>query len=433
MKPLPKIAALLLGLLLISISYFTKRHESILLLSQYTLLFGLYLFTSNQKEKFSHKEIISLAIVFRLSLLLLIPNLSEDVFRFIWDGKMWLNGLDSYAMLPSEVADFGYYGLSEELFHQLNSPGYFTIYPPINQLLFYTAALSTSTMGSIIILRLFILSAEIGTLLLLPQVLKQHHLNPKYAIWYAFNPLVILELSGNLHFEAFIIFFMLVALYYFYKGANHKSAIATGLAIAFKFIPLILLWGIVKKISFSNWIKYCLIAISVLLITLLPLMFSDALKGISTSSALYFQSFEFNASIYYLVREIGFWWKGYNIIATSGPWMGILTAICIISFNLIAKKSVTVPERFLWTWFFYCLFATTLHPWYCLPLVIFGLLSGYKFPVLWTFLIFFTYIGYTESGFQENLWITFMEYILLFSFIVFEVIQKKKSGIVISF
>lgn len=433
MKPLLKIAILLLGLLLISISYFTERHESILLLSQYTLLFGLYVFASNNKKRFSDKEILSVAIVFRLSLLLLIPNLSEDVFRFIWDGKIWLNRLDSYAILPSEAIGERYNGLSQELFNQLNSPGYYTIYPPINQLLFYIAALSKSTLGSIIIIRIFILAAEIGTVLLLPKVLKQHHLNPRCVIWYALNPLVILELSGNLHFEAFVIFFTLATLYFFNKGENNKSAIATGLAIAFKLIPLILLWGIVRKISHRNWITYCLLALSILILTLIPLLFSDALKGIITSSALYFKSFEFNASVYYLVREIGFWWKGYNIIATSGPMMGILTATSIILFNLLARKSVTVPERFLWTWFFYCLFATTLHPWYCLPLVVFGLLSRYKFPLLWTFLIFFTYIGYTETGFQENLWVTFSEYILLFSFIVVELIQKKKNSPIASF
>ncbi|PTB93698.1 hypothetical protein C9994_12795 [Marivirga lumbricoides] len=426
MRILPKIAFLLLGTLFITISYFTKRHESLLLLSQYGLLFGLYLLISNAKENFTINYITGFAIVFRLSLLLLVPNLSEDVFRFIWDGKMWLNGLDSYAMLPFEAVNLGYSDLSQPLFNKLNSPEYYTIYPPVNQLIFYIAAFANTTLGSIIIIRLFILLAEVGTLILLPKVLKQYDLNPKYVIWYALNPLVVLELSGNLHFEAFVIFFAVLAIFYFNQHKLKKSAIATGLAISFKLIPLILLWGYLKKIKLNYWVQYCLIAILIALFTLLPLFFSEVFNGIFTSSALYFKSFEFNASIYYLVREIGFWQKGYNIIAIAGPLMGILTAFSIILYNLLAKESTQLSERFLWTWLFYCLFATTLHPWYCLPLVAFGILSEYKFPIVWTFLIFFTYIGYTKSGFEENLWITFLEYILLFGFIVFEIIRKRK-------
>jgi hypothetical protein len=430
MSLLQKITCIIFSGLLLSIGYFTQRHESLLLIGQFTALFSLYLFLALKPEKLSIPIIIFIAVSFRLIFFLLEPNLSEDVYRFIWDGKMWLAGLNAYEWIPKEMLSLLKENWMEPLFTQLNSPDYYTIYPPANQLLFYIAAFTDSTLLSIIIIRIFIIAAEIGTLLLLPKLLRQYNLPAQNMVWYAFNPLILLELTGNLHFEAFVIFFIVLSLYYFKKSELFRSSLSLGFAIAFKLLPLILIAAYFRKISLQNWIKYGLVSVLVLLLSLIPILFSNALNGILNSSELYFTSFEFNGSIYYLTRAIGYTLKGYNIIAFAGPLMGILSFLGIIILNLFAKKTISLVERMMWTWFIYCLFATTLHPWYCLPLLVLGILSRYKFPVLWTFLIFFTYIGYTSTGFSENLWVTFLEYILLFVFIVIEIqfkVQTKTS------
>jgi hypothetical protein len=419
-------ALLLMSALLINISYFTFRFESVGLIGQFVALFALYLFLAFQKKEFSLKEIITFGILFRLLLLLLTPNLSEDVYRFLWDGKLWWEGIDAYAFLPSELAKQNI--LSAELYAQLNSPNYYSIYPPLNQLIFAVGAVFENTTLGIITIRLFIILAEIGSLILLTKVLKQYRNDPKLLILYAFNPLVILELSGNLHFEAFVILFLLWAIYEFEKRRTDKSAIALGLAVSFKLVPLILLASFFRKLNLRQYIKFILLACLVAAITFLPFLFSDALKGISTSTSLYFQNFEFNASLYYLVREIGFTVKGYNIIGTAGPLMGIIAFTGMLIFNILASSKMKLPERMLWTYMIYFLFATTIHPWYVLPILVLGILSHYKFPVLWSFLVFFTYWGYNQLGFQEHLGIVAVEYISLMIFIVFELINKIKTN-----
>ncbi len=416
---------MIMGALLISISYFTLRYESSFLIGQFILLFALYLFLTYQKNKFSLKEIILVGILFRLILLILMPNLSEDVYRFLWDGKLWWEGIDAYAWLPSEIAKENI--LSSELFAQLNSPNYYSIYPPINQLIFAIAGIFENTTFGIIAIRLFIILAELGTLILLPKVLMHYEKNSKLLIFYAFNPLVILELAGNLHFEAFVIFFLLWAVYEFEKRKVYKSALGIGLAISFKLVPIILLASFFKKFALRQYVKFVMLASLVAMLSFLPFLFSDAVKGIITSTSLYFQSFEFNASIYYLIREIGFAVKGYNIIATSGPLMGIFAFSGMAIFNLLASSKMNLPERMLWTYVIYFLFATTVHPWYVLPILVLGILSDYKFPVLWTITIFFTYWGYSQTGYQEHLWIVVVEYISLLAFFVFELIQKSKN------
>jgi hypothetical protein len=419
-------ALLLMSALLINISYFTFRFESIMLIGQFVALFTLYLLLAFQKKDFSLKEIITFGILFRLLLLILTPNLSEDVYRFLWDGKLWWEGIDAYAFLPSEIAKENI--LSPDLFTQLNSPNYYSIYPPLNQLIFAVGAVFENTTLGIITIRLFVILAEAGALILLSKVLKQYEKDPKLLIFYAFNPLVILELSGNLHFEAFVILFLVSGVYEFEKRRNNKSAVALGLAISFKLVPLILLASFFRKLNLKQYIKFIVLACLVAVISLLPFLFSNALKGISTSTTLYFKNFEFNASLYYLVREIGFAVKGYNVIATAGPLMGILAFSGMVIFNVLASSKMRLAERMLWTYMIYFLFATTVHPWYLLPILVLGIFSGYKFPVLWSFMVFFTYWGYSQTGYQEHLGIVGVEYISLMFFIVFEVVQRIKNN-----
>lgn len=419
------IAIVLMGALLINISYFTFRHESLLLVGQFAGLFALYLFFAYRRKDFSLKELIAFGILLRLFLLILTPNLSEDVYRFLWDGKLWWEGIDAYTFLPSELIKENV--LNPELLAKLNSPNYYSIYPPLNQFIFLMAGVFENVMSGIITIRIFVILAEIGTLVLLPKVLVQFQKDPKLSILYAFNPLVILELAGNLHFEAFVIFFLIWAIYEFEKGNQNRSSLATGLAIGFKLVPLILLASFFKKLSLKRYLKFIVIAVLVAAVSFIPFMFSDALEGILTSTSLYFQSFEFNASIYYLIREVGYEVKGYNIIATSGPLMGVLSFSAMVIFNLTVSSKMKLPERMLWTYLIYFLFATTVHPWYVLPILILGILSGYWFPVAWTFLVFCTYWGYTPLVYKEDLLIILFEYILLIIFIVLEVVRKLKN------
>ena len=116
------------------------------------------------------------ALLVRLSLVLAIPALSDDYVRFIWDGRLLAHGYNPYLYLPSDVIHTplaGTAGLTDELFRGLNSPRYFTVYPPLNQAFFGLAAWisPTSILGAVICLRLPILLAEIGSLWLLVRLL----------------------------------------------------------------------------------------------------------------------------------------------------------------------------------------------------------------------------------------------------------------------
>jgi hypothetical protein len=139
------------------------------------------------------------------------------------------------------------------------------------------------------------------------------------------------------------------------------------------------------------------------------------------------------------VREWGFWKYGYNIIQTTGWKLGVASFVLIllVSFadsiiNLLRIRTVklhddSIPslvKKFQWILVIYILFSTIVHPWYVTPLILFAVFTGYQFALLWSFLIFLTYIGYSVDGYRENLMVTAIEYIAVSACIAYELRKK---------
>ncbi len=132
---------LLSGVAYYFLSYRTHRDNFPQVISLFSFLFVAYYVAYTF---FSTKYFIQLmfaGIAFRMLLLFSIPNLSDDVYRFIWDGRLAANGINPFSYLPAEVMQMpAVTGNTKELFAQLNSPGHYTIYPPVLQGIFWLAA-----------------------------------------------------------------------------------------------------------------------------------------------------------------------------------------------------------------------------------------------------------------------------------------------------
>lgn len=401
-----------------------ERHETLPLLSAYALLFVLYciIYTTIKEERIN--QWVCISIVVRVLLLFALPHLSDDFYRFIWDGRLLQEGLHPFAEIPSHYMNTSnaVLTLTPELFQQLNSKEYFTIYPPIAQFIFWFATFlfPTSITGSVITMKLLIVLAEVGTLVMLKKLLVHFELPAKNILLYALNPLIIIELTGNLHFEAFVIFFLIASVYLLLKEKQTLSALFFSFAVCVKLLPLIFLPSLLPYLGIRKASIYysTVFLISTLLFS--PLIDVELIKGLNESVGYYFKKFEFNASIYYLVRAWGFWKYDYNIIQTVGWKLGLISAILILFYSFrqgLQKQSMNLTQNLALDWMIalviYLLFTTTVHPWYIAPLVAFCVLSNSRFPILWSLLIFGTYIGYTTISFHENLWITAVEYVLV--------------------
>lgn len=148
-----------------------------------------------------------------------------------------------------------------------------------------------------------------------------------------------------------------------------------------------------------------------------------------TSVRLWFHSFEFNASIYYLIRGLGYLFEGYNIIQKAGPILAMITlaGIGMIWLIYIRKPSLDWATAMLSVLTMYFLMSTTVHPWYLGTLLALSVISLHLYPVVWTCLVFLSYSHYQGGGFEENFLLIATEYILLFTWMVWEW-RIKNSG-----
>ncbi|MFB6306713.1 MAG: mannosyltransferase [Flavobacteriales bacterium] len=360
------------------------------------------------------------------------PNLSDDVYRFIWDGSLITQGHNPYTVLPESLMESDKPlkdELDKELYQKLNSKKYYTVYPPLNQFIFGFCSLisGNNQFLNTIMLRIFVLGVEILLLFIIHKIMYTEGFNKKQFVLYALNPLMIVELTGNLHFEGIMLCFFFISWYFiYYKDQWKTGAFFYALSISTKLLTLIFLPFFIKRTKPSNLITFYTIIAVVTTLTFLPFLNKQLINNIGSSIALYFQTFEFNASIYYLIREIGYWVKGYNIIETAGKVLSIITFLCIVILAIIDKGKRSV-EFFKITCFAVCIYyflSTTLHPWYLATPLLLSAFTRYKFVLVWSILSPLSYWAYHTTPYTENLYLVGIEYGIVFLVLILELCDK---------
>lgn len=412
-------------------AYTTPRTNFSKVFTYYSLLFigfGLLYKFSN----LSIKWLIISGILFRFILLFCIPNLSDDFYRFLWDGRALINGINPYLILPENNPNLVSNGI--ELYKGMGTMNgsHFTCYPPLNQFAFTIPAIISENgiFISTIIMRLSLIFADIITLYFSIKILEILNIDKRKILLYFINPFIIIELTANLHYEGMMIAFLSPSIYYLLKNKNHLSASLWACAVSIKLIPLLFIPLFYKKLGFKNLFIYGTIVLGVNTILFIPFLSQDLVNNFMSSIELYFQNFEFNASIYYVVREIGFWVKGYNIIGMVGKTTPFIIIGITILISLIRKNNQT--ETLLTSMLFliisYYSLASVVHPWYIAIPLFLGIFTNYTFPVLWSFTIILSYSAYVNDNYKENLWLVFLEYLIVFIYFVFEVYQTKTNA-----
>lgn len=143
----------------------------------------------------SPSVILVVALLLRLLFLFSPPQLSDDIYRYLWDGSNVLQGINPYATAPSAVRP------PPELaavHSRINHPDYATIYPPMAQVVFAGGA---ALGGSITGLKTFLVLLDMGLCLLVVVLLKRLEMPAWRAVLYAWNPLPVLEIAGSGHVD----------------------------------------------------------------------------------------------------------------------------------------------------------------------------------------------------------------------------------------
>ncbi|GAA4280733.1 mannosyltransferase [Gaetbulibacter aestuarii] len=435
-----------------SFAYDLERTDYFKLLSLYFGLFVFFIILIN-KLKDQPKVLTWLAFGFRAIFLLSIPNLSQDFYRFIWDGRIILEGFNPFIHNVENFISSGLFPVAqaETLYHGMGvlNASHLSNYPPINQWCFIIAALlaNKSILGSVIILRLILIAADFGTLYFGKKLLKLLGKPEHLIFWYILNPFIIIELTGNLHFDGLMIFFLIWSLYLLHLGKWGLAAIPFAASISVKLMPLLFLplffqWFRVKHNKHNETepshlrvkrllVFYFIIGI-ITLALFAPFYSRSFFENYLDTVALWFQKFEFNASLYYIARAIGYGFRGYNEIATIGKWIAIIVFLAVMLLAVFRKNKTMAQliTTMLFALSFYYFTATTVHPWYIATLLFLSIFTRFKFPLVWSAVIFLSYLAYLhvdDSDKSENLIIISIEYGIVYGVFLWELFIKKGS------
>ncbi len=403
------------------LGYLLERQQFQLFIVLCGILFAAYLLFYTYEQTLSFRQIFALGSLFRLVFLLSIPILSDDYFRFIWDGHLLLEGYNPYLYKPLDCAFLREKGMYYDgLFASMNSPAYYSVYPPLKQGIFFLSALpGTSLLLNILTLRIIIYIADMGIFYLLRKL----SVSKPMLLLFFLNPFWIIEFSGNLHFEGIMLFFVLASFYFLQQKKIPVAGIYMGLGIAVKLLPCIILPFILVRLGWKKGLLFCLISGILFLLLLLPFVSEESIRHIFSSIELYFLHFEFNAGIYYILREIGYVLYGYNIIYLLGKILPLATFILTLGLVYLYNKNKSEENFYtgiLLALLIYFLLSSIVHPWYIGSLLLLGIFTPFRFPFVWSFLVMLSYHAYASVPVKENAWLLALAYLVLFGVIGYE-------------
>ena len=434
-----KIWRIVIGILLllcfeIHLLYFVKQSDFSALLLDYTGLFIVYCFLLYScKEKLSNKFLFSLFFATRVVGLFAFPLLSDDIFRFWWDGYFNLQGFNPFQYKPNELIALHPEYLQDasikSIYSHLNSPEYYSVYPAICQFLFLIAAKISSTNIALfaIVLKVIFTTIDFIIVFYLKKLLDISNKSNHSSLLYILNPLILIEIHGNLHFEILILLGLCLSLYFLFQNSFFKSGIWFGVSIIGKltsgiFAPLILLYLAIK-----NKKSAVLLCIATAIICLSFLIYPGKYySNFLQSIRLYFKQFEFNSFLFRPLYQFNFNANFHELNAHLGQLLSSLF-MAVFVFLLISfiRKKIDFFQALWLSLFMYLICSASIHPWYISTLI---LLGTFCFPIstlAWSFLIVVSYAKYNTVTFPYLGNFILFEYMFVIAILSIEILKGK--------
>jgi len=357
------------------------------LLALWAIAFGAYAVAAREAPRLPVRAVWLGALAVRVGLLAAAPRLSEDIYRYMWDGWVARNGVNPFALAPDAV---GLAGLRTDWWHLINHPEVSTIYPPAAQVLF----LALAAVGPAwIVFKLAWVAADLAVAWLLVRLAEGEDARRRAAVLWLWSPLVLVEVAWSGHFEPVGIAVMLLAVW-LVESRPRAAGSALGLAASLKFAPLAALPTLWRRAG----ARAAALAIAVPSLLYLPyLRGGDRLfVGLRT----YADIWEFNAGVFRFLdripgpEDLSRWIAGAVVVAVA---LGA------------ARRRWSLGRALYWTLGVAILVSPTIHPWYLLWVLPFACLSGGIAWTAFTGTVFLAYAGrdaYLATGsWPEPAWL----------------------------
>jgi alpha-1,6-mannosyltransferase len=313
---------------------------------------------------------LALAALWHVQFLLTPPGPDDDIRRYVWDGRIQRLGYNPYLVVPGDPA---VRGLHTAETRNLNNSGLPSPYPAGAQLFFRAV---TAIHESTFALKVAFVVCEIAIVFVLLDLLRRNQRGAHLVLAYAWNPLLAIEVAGSGHIDIVGALLLLVSFAALGRRSRAIAALAFGLAVAVKFLPIVLLPVYWKRVR----VRDVVLATAVVGLLYVPFLKQGRLP--IGSLIAYVQTFRFNDPVFAQLERVV-----PQIAAGLPAVVGFLAAIW-----LRITSPERSPEAFAWPMAASLLCAPTVYPWYLLWLLPF-LRSASTLPIIiWTVSIIPIYV-----------------------------------------
>jgi alpha-1,6-mannosyltransferase len=313
---------------------------------------------------------LALAALWHFQFLRMPSGLDDDVHRYVWDGRVQRLGYNPYVLVPRDPA---LSGLHTTETRTLNNPEVPSPYPPGAQLFFRAV---TAIHESTFALKVAFVICDLAIVFVLLDVLRRTGQGEHWVLAYAWHPLLATEVAGSGHVDIVGVLLLLVSAAALVRSWRAVAAIAFGLAIAVKLLPLVLLPLYWKRLRVRDG------TLAAIVLGLLYVPFLDHSRIPFGSLGTYVQRFRFNDPVFATLERV----MAPQVVAGLAVLVGFLTAIW-----MRRRYAEWSSDTFAWPMAASLLCAPVIYPWYMLWLLPF-LRSTSNLPIMvWTLSIIPTY------------------------------------------
>jgi hypothetical protein len=342
-----------------------------------------------------HVIVIGLVIaaLWHLQFLWMPPGQDDDIHRYLWDGRVQRLGYDPYLVVPSDPA---FSGLHTSETRTLNNPDVPSPYPAGAQLFFRAV---TAIHESTFALKVAFVLCDFAVVLVLLDILRCTREGMHWILAYAWNPLLATEVAGSGRIDIVGVLLLLVSFAALIRRWRAVAAVAFGLAIAVKLLPLVLLPLYWKRVRIRDSI------LAAIVVGLLYVPFLEHQWIPIGSLGTYVQSFRFNGPVFAALEPA----VAPQLLTALALVVGFFIAIRIRS----GSPSLS-SDAFAWPMAGSLLCAPVVYPWYLLWMLPF-IRSRSTLPIIiWTVSIIPTYVVWhlrtLGRPWSVPGWVTLVEY-----------------------
>lgn len=313
---------------------------------------------------------LALAAFWHVAFLRMPPGPDDDVHRYVWDGHVQRLGYNPYLLIPSDPA---LAGLHTAETRALNNPEVPSPYPPGAQLFFRVV---TAIHESAYTLKVAFLICEIAIVLVLLDLLRQTGQAEHWVLAFAWHPLLAVEVAGSGHVDIVGVLLLAVSAAALLRRWRAVAAVTFALAVAVKFLPVVLLPLYWKRVRLRDGV------LAALVVGLLYAPFLRHGQIPFGSLGTYVQRFRFNDPVFAALERV----MAPRLVAGLAVVAGLLIAVWIRR-----RSAEASAAAFAWPMTVSLLCAPVVYPWYLLWTLPF-VRSISTLPILiWTISIIPTY------------------------------------------